>query len=558
MDVTQWYATALGGLVVLYVISFSLLTVFKKIGPGAKFQFKKIGTHVKRQFLKHVYYPQIPKALRGSEKTTRFDLLLTIIFLIGIVCSTTIRVEDTAGLRRRSGVISIINLIPLFGGAHMNFLTNACGIRLDVYRRIHRWLGRVAVVEGLVHVIAGVSLQKPDLHVLSDIAGLTATATMVTLVLSSLSSVRDRFYEIFLKLHLILATTLIATLFIHSKSKRLTATPTLYLLSAICLQILIGGLRFGEVLYRNVKYRTPVGRAVIRSVIFKRDSSRDIPVSDVVHVHIRPSRPWRYRAGQYVYLCIPGLTYTSFAQSHPFYVAWWYQHQGNDYVVLIVQRRRGLTNDLRMHASASDDPSQHSERRVLIEGPYGRELNLESYETVMLIATDIGIAGQIAHVTQLLEGYRSGGIKTQRIRLFWEIDSELHAAWVADMMKDLLNEDRDRILDIKLFVVGFFLSVHTNRGDTAQLGKRINIVYQAMDAENLINSEVENRHPGRIVVSLCTNDEMSDKVRGIVRSKLDTNIHLEELEFRPASSRGRRRGWREMFAVGSKARAAQV
>ena len=175
MDITQWYAIALGGLVALYVISFSLLTISKKIGPRAKFQFKQIGTDAKRQFLKHLYYPQIPKALRGSEKTTRFDLLLTIIFLIGIVCSTTIRVHDTAGLRRRSGMISIINLIPLSGGAHMNFLANACGIRLDVYGRIHRWLGRIAVVEGLVHVIAAVSLQKPDLHMLSDMAGLTVS-----------------------------------------------------------------------------------------------------------------------------------------------------------------------------------------------------------------------------------------------------------------------------------------------------------------------------------------------------------------------------------------------
>ena len=110
--------------------------------------------------------------MRGSEKTTRFDLLLTIIFLIGMVYCTAIRVHDIAGLIRRSGVISIINLIPLSIGAHMNFLTNACGIRLGVYGRIHRWLGRVAVVEGLVHAIAAVSLQKLDLHMLSDIAGL--------------------------------------------------------------------------------------------------------------------------------------------------------------------------------------------------------------------------------------------------------------------------------------------------------------------------------------------------------------------------------------------------
>ena len=164
MDITLWYAIALGALVALYVTSFLILTFLTKIGPHARILFKK-----------HVYYPQLPKILRGSEKMTRFDFLLTILFLIGLVCCTTVEVHDVAGLRRRSGMISIINLIPLSAGAHMNFLTNACGIRLDVYGRIHRWLGRVAVIEGLVHTIAAVSLQMPDLQVRSDVAGLTVS-----------------------------------------------------------------------------------------------------------------------------------------------------------------------------------------------------------------------------------------------------------------------------------------------------------------------------------------------------------------------------------------------
>jgi hypothetical protein len=34
---------------------------------------------------------------------------------------------------------------------------------------------------------------------------------------------------------------------------------------------------------------------------------------------------------------------------------------------------------------------------------------------------------------------------------------------------------------------------------------------------------------------VCTNDETSDKIRGIVRHMLDKDIHLKELEFRPYS-----------------------
>lgn len=34
---------------------------------------------------------------------------------------------------------------------------------------------------------------------------------------------------------------------------------------------------------------------------------------------------------------------------------------------------------------------------------------------------------------------------------------------------------------------------------------------------------------------VCTNDETSDKIRGVVRHMLDKDIHLKELEFRPYS-----------------------
>ena len=62
--------------------------------------------------------------------------------------------------------------------------------------------------------------------------------------------------------------------------------------------------------------------------------------------------------------------------------------------------------------------------RAVIEGLYGKELDLESYDTVLLFATGMGIAGQLLYVTQLLERYYNHGVTNQRIALFWELDSE--------------------------------------------------------------------------------------------------------------------------------------
>jgi len=109
-------------------------------------------------------------------------------------------------------------------------------------------------------------------------------------------------------------------------------------------------------------------------------------------------------------------------QSHPFFVTWWYRDAEGDVIVLIVEKRKGFTQDLFCHASNNID--LRSGIRAVIEGPYRKELDLESYNTVLLFTTGIGIAGQLPYVTQLLESYHDHQIKDRRIILFWELDSE--------------------------------------------------------------------------------------------------------------------------------------
>ena len=114
-------------------------------------------------------------------------------------------------------------------------------------------------------------------------------------------------------------------------------------------------------------------------------------------------------------------------------------------MVFIVQRKKGFTENLFLHAdgypsddfesddseidnskseNAKIDGSKSSGMKAFVEGPYGKELNLESYGTVLLFATDIGMAGQLPYVAQLLEGYHNCEVKTRRTALFWELNSE--------------------------------------------------------------------------------------------------------------------------------------
>jgi NAD(P)H-flavin reductase len=119
---------------------------------------------------------------------------------------------------------------------------------------------------------------------------------------------------------------------------------------------------------------------------------------------------------------MPGVSRTSFAQLHPFCVAWWYSKDGSDYIVLIIEKKNGFTKQLCSHRSI--ELNNNVEMAVLIEGPYGRELDLDSYGTVLLFATGIGIAAQLSYIWQLLNRFQTSQSRTKKIQLYWQVDRE--------------------------------------------------------------------------------------------------------------------------------------
>lgn len=238
-----------------------------------------------------------------------------------------------------------------------------------------------------------------------------AAIVMAIILVSTSLGIRQFCYEIFIKSHSILAAIVIAATWIHTPSLGPFATPTLYLLVASSLFVFVYTLWVTHMCYRNVKIGRPFSQAVVKYM------------TDVLQVHIKVSRPWKFRAGQYVYLCMPWVAYMAFTQAHPFMISWWYcDADGNDVIVLLIQPRRGFTRDLRLHATG--EPGRSTAMTAFIEGPYGKELHLESYGTVLLFATGAGIAGQLPYVKQLMDGYHNYEVKTRRIALFWEMSSE--------------------------------------------------------------------------------------------------------------------------------------
>lgn len=175
MDVTQWYALALAAVAIFYV-SFYILRLVVGL----------FVTYIALYFLKHLYYPPITRSIRAVKNISRFEVLMVTVFLLGnIVCITWSKPSmDT--IVSRTGMITVVNLIPLALGNRLNMVASRCGIGTQQYERLHRWLGWIATAEGLTHGVIASVHGDPALHRPSIRAAIVVSAFFLSFVQSSL------------------------------------------------------------------------------------------------------------------------------------------------------------------------------------------------------------------------------------------------------------------------------------------------------------------------------------------------------------------------------------
>ncbi|TVY90169.1 hypothetical protein LAWI1_G005273 [Lachnellula willkommii] len=110
--------------------------------------------------------------IHASTRTTRYHALLVLALLVGnVICL----MDGRTKMVQRTGLLSIVNLVPLALGSHMNSVVSCYGLEYDAYNATHRWMGRVAVIEGVIHVILAMVSHAPDLHSSTQVAALVVS-----------------------------------------------------------------------------------------------------------------------------------------------------------------------------------------------------------------------------------------------------------------------------------------------------------------------------------------------------------------------------------------------
>ncbi|KAL9040255.1 MAG: hypothetical protein Q9214_004560, partial [Letrouitia sp. 1 TL-2023] len=171
--------------------------------------------------------------------------------------------------------------------------------------------------------------------------------------------------------------------------------------------VLTTACRLIRVLFRNHVWGKPTGTA------------RLLQINDVIKVRIGVPRPWYVKAGDYVYVWIPGLSFWSLFESHPFMVVWWDQdaQEKGAAIYLLVKQRSGFTQKLLRHVGPT-------ELKVWVDGPYRSWSDFGDFGSIIMFASGIGIAAQVPHIKEILRDYKNHSVRTRSITLIWQMDRE--------------------------------------------------------------------------------------------------------------------------------------
>lgn len=441
-------------------------------------------------------------------------------------------------LLSRSGIMAVINMIPLFLLAGRNNpLIKLTGISFDTMNLMHRWFGRIVVLEAIAHTVCWMAnkvhstggwaaIQASINGSTFIMSGFIGTVAFVFLLIQSPSPIRHSFYEVFLHGHVVGAALAVGALWVHLKDRK---TEQRMLFGVVGVWALERTIRFVRLCYSNVG---------------NGGTNADIEVlpGDALRVTVRMARPWQFRPGQHAYLYIPSVGLWT---NHPFSLAWSEEEEDPNNIgdekslpmnrqdilernktsmSFIIRRRTGFTDKLFQKADLTAQGKFSTS--AYVEGPYGGE-DLSSYGTVMLWAAGIGITHQVPHVRDLVAGYANGTVATRRLTLVWIIQSPEHLEWIRSWMTQILAMPRRReILKILLFVTRprSNKEIHSPSSSVQMFPGRPNV-------QSLVDQEMQEGI-GAACVSTCGTGGLADELRRAVRNRESQwNVDFREESF---------------------------
>ncbi|KAL1301686.1 hypothetical protein AAFC00_005901 [Neodothiora populina] len=347
-------------------------------------------------------------------------------------------------LADRAGLLFVANLPLLYLCAAKNqpikWLTGHSYERLNIiHRRLGEWMCFVALVHAAGMVTTWYTLLSEHVSFWRFLAiplvwlGIGAFIAYEALYLTSLGSLRQRFYELFLALHVFLQVAALGFLFFHHPATRLY------------VGIALGIFAIDRVVCRlGLKTRTMVADLSImedgETVLLSSDWSITKQISW-----------WRRRfdirngwqPSEHVFLTVPALSRKHIIQAHPFTIASAApetssgEQSTHAWLNFVIRAHDGFSREFLRYAQS------HRSADVRVDGPYGSLHALEmlrASEHAAVVAGGTGIAVAYPLLWDLLFNHHTKSSNSpRRVTLIWIVHDATHVDWIGQERLDELK-----------------------------------------------------------------------------------------------------------------------
>ena len=157
MEVTAVYAISLGAIFLLWMLVTAGLSISRLLYSYGVYYLSK-----------YLVNCQLPQLLRGHTMLTRLDLLLVSLYLAGNVTTIFFGNSTLEDVKKRTGHLAIVNIMPLGLIGRPNMLVDSCSVPHRVRARFHKCLGIMVLIHATTH--CGIALSKKQ-HSLTVVTG---------------------------------------------------------------------------------------------------------------------------------------------------------------------------------------------------------------------------------------------------------------------------------------------------------------------------------------------------------------------------------------------------
>ncbi|KAJ5731202.1 uncharacterized protein N7483_005710 [Penicillium malachiteum] len=369
---------------------------------------------------------------------------------------TSLPEQNWEMLSDRTAILSYACLcwLWMFSGRNNIFLW-ATGFSFQSFNIFHRHIARICTIYAIVHSIGytveWIVYYPKYFKSLKEnwfIFGIVATIALSIMLGFSSVFLRQRSYEVFLVIHIVLALVVIVALFIHTSYFGTQYNG--YLWPTVAIWCFDRFLRLVRLVYCNFSVFSGKAKTTNASVMYSS-------ASDVIRIDLQPTASsLKGRPGQFYYLYQP---YTLRGwENHPFTLGAFtngfedsspntpeivkkkvtttttaqLSDSSDDAVKLKSYRSSSLSNTLTFWIRPYDGWTKRLRNecikgggvcypKILIEGPYGHTQMLHTYDSITMIMGGTGIACAVPYVQDFLGKSKIAISYTSKIKLVWTV-----------------------------------------------------------------------------------------------------------------------------------------